>query len=441
MMTTAARAPRGTLLKGHLDAFAADKLAFLTRCAREYGDAVPLRLGPLRYWLVSDPALIGAVLTSRAGSFRKDLATRRARVVLGDGLLTSEGAAHERQSRLARPAFRVREVEPYAGGMVELARRVARSWPDGGTIDLGAELARLTLAIAARTLFGADLLEGAPAVAAALGDVLALFEERLHQALPLPLAIPTRKNRRFLRARAVLDGAVLGVIRARREGGPAPGGGLFWRLASGPERLDERELRDEAMTLLLAGHETTANALAFALWLLAANPDVARRLREEVQEVLGGRAASAADVPRLELAAQVFAEAIRLFPPVWMTGRQALEDVDLARGVTIRRGAVVAMSPFIVHRDPRWWADPQAFRPERFARGAPRPAPFTYFPFGGGARACIGRAFATLEGTLLLATLAQEVELEVATAAGEPPLLAQMTLRPSGGMRAVVRRR
>ncbi len=444
-------APPRTFLIGHARQFFDGKVLFLERCAREYGDIVPLRLGQYRMYLVSEPAIVGEVLTTRAASFHKSVGLQRARPLIGNGLLTSEGAEHERRSRMAQPAFRHAEVERYAPAMVELTEMVAGGWHDGQRLDLSTEMSRLTLAIAARTLFGANLLAEATEIGAALTELLELLDRRLTRLWPLPLAIPTRENRRFNRARAVLDAAVFKMIRERRAAAgasaPAPDGppDLLSRLLGakdGGRGLDDAELRDEVMTLFLAGHETTANALTFTFFLLARYPEAAERLRVEALDVLGpDRPATAADLPRLSYAQQVFSEAIRLYPPAWMLNRHAIEDVSLGGGrLEVAKGEMVAVSPYVVQRDPRWFPDPLAFRPERFAPGAPRPVPWSYFPFGGGKRACIGRSFALIEAALILSTIVRRVDFEI-DATREPELKPQITLRPAGGMPAVVRAR
>ncbi len=440
-------APPGTLIYGHHDAFVADKLGFLERTAREHGDIVPLRFGPIRFWLVTDPALIGEVFTTRAASFRKDIGLRRSRVLLGESLLTTDGAEHARRSRIAQPSFRQKEVEHYADAMVEVARAVVDSWPDGGEIDLARELTRLTLDVVARALFGAEVDGRAAQVGAAITELIGLLDERVNRLVPIPLAIPTAANRRFNTAKTVLDDLVLDMIRARRGREPGAADDLLSRLLAardpeGGHGLTDLQLRDEVMTLFLAGHETTANALAFTFYLLARHPEIAARVRAEVDATLaGGRPAEAHDLARLPLVSECFQESLRLYPPAWAMGREAAEPVDLGDGrLRVERGEIVITSPFVLHRDPRFWDEPLAFRPQRFAPDAPRPAPFTYFPFGIGKRACIGRSFALLEGALVTATILRRVDLEV-DAPPDLPLTAFITLRPANGLRARVRRR
>lgn len=433
--------PRSTSwLWGHHKQFLADPLGFMTRCAREYGDAVPLRFGPVRFWVVSDPSLIGEVLTTRAGSFHKDMGLKRTRVLLGNGLLLSEGEEHSKRSRKAQPAFRAKAVEAYAEGMVEVTEEIVGSWIEGSEVRLAPELARLTLSIVARALFGADLLGRSEQIGAAITDMMPLLDARIHGIMPLPLWIPSPRNRRFVRGLRILEEAVYAMIAHRRR---EPGQDLLSQLLAageGDEGLTDLQLRDEVMTLFLAGHETTAAALGFTLGLLGGHPEEARRVKDEIDTVLGERRAVATDAWALPRTAAALHESMRLYPPAWLLGRQAGEDVVLGGRLRIRRGDVVGMSPYVVHRDERWFPDASSFRPDRFAADAPKPAPFTYFPFGGGKRACIGRSFALLEAILVLATILQRVELDmppVRSLEAEPHL----TLRPGGGLPARVRRR
>jgi cytochrome P450 len=432
--------PAPSWLWGHHGEFVADPLGFVERYSR-LGDVVPTRFGPLGFWLVHDPQLIGEILTTKGSSFGKDAGLRRIRVILGDGLLTSEGRQHERNSRMMQPAFRAKAVESYAAAMVETTEEVADGWAEGGEIELASELSRLALRIVARALFGADVRDAAAAVESAMTEALPLLDDRMNAVLPLPLWIPTAANRRFARARQVLDGVVYRMIEERRR---APAGtDLLSHLLAAREEgkgLTDQELRDEVMTLFLAGHETTANAMAFTLWLLAKNPDARAKVQAEVGSVLGQRRAVAEDAHRLAWTAAAVHEAMRLYPPAWFLGRQATENVELGGGrLRVPKHTVMAMSPLIVQRDPRWWDEPMAFRPERFLPGAPRPAAFTYFPFGGGKRACIGRSFALLEATLVVATLVQRVDLEMDTTR-EIEVKPHLTLRPAA-IPAIVHRR
>jgi cytochrome P450 len=437
---------------GHAGPFFADKLAFFTRCAREHGDIVPLRIGPIRLWLISDPDLIREVLTTRNDSFGRTSGNRRLRLALGDGLLTSDGDGHDERSRAAWPAFRTTEVGRYAPAAVAATETVVDSWRDGATLDLPVELSRIALGIVGRNVLGLDFLGAAEEVGAALTDLLKLLEERRAKLLSLPLIFPTSWNRRFLRARGTLDATAFEVIRASRaalargrpeDGEPCLVGRLVAQTGGGGgPAFTDRQLRDEVVTLLFAAYEQTVYSLAFTLRLIGEHREVKERLCDEAARVLGGRPRlEAADVERLPLAAQVFAETLRLYPTSAILYRRAAEDVTLGGGrVTVRKGALAAVSPWVVHRDPRWFPDPLAFRPERFAPDAPRPAPFTYFPFGAGKRTCIGRAFARMYAVVVVPTILRRVDLSFDTSQ-ELRVVNKFALHPADGLPAIVRGR
>ena len=399
---------------------------------RLHGDVVPLRMGPQRMWIVTDPDLIGEVFVGQVDAFKKDIGLRRVKVLLGDGLLSTEGKEHARRSKLAQPAFRKQEVDRFADGMVRTTTERARRWAERGTVELDEELSQLALSIVAQSLFGAALTDEA-AVGHALTAVLRLLEERLHAFLPLPLWIPTAHNRRFSAARAVLDGAVMDIVRQRRA---AQGDGridllsrLMGATADGERSLSDRELRDEVMTLVLAGHETTANALAWAWHLVARNPAVETRLRAEARAVLGDRLPTMSDLPSLPYALCVLKESMRLYPPAYFIGRRALVDTTVA-GFEVAKGRTVFINVWGLHRDARLFPDPEAFRPERFLDGAEKTwIKGSYMPFGGGPRICVGNHFALMEGQMILAQTAARFGLSVP--AGTPMPMAEplITLR------------
>jgi cytochrome P450 len=428
---------------GHFRAFRRDPLGFLAACARDHGDAVNLRFGPRQVLLLSDPQLIAEVLVARHRSFRKHFALRLARPALGDGLLLSEGAAWLSRRQLMQPAFRAERLGAYAALMAGHAGALVAGWRDGGTIDLHRELMGLTARIVTHCLFGSAIAGRGDDAHAAMAILTDSFKARLDQVLRLPLFLPTPANLRFRRGMAHLGALIGGIISARRAGAPHPD--LLQALldARGPEGgpgLDDRQLRDELVTLFVAGHETTANALSWTQWLLAAHPQQQERLEDELDRVLGGRPPGALDVPLLPYCAQVIDEAMRLMPPAWVIGREALSDIDLGP-CTVRRGTTVLMSQWVVHRDARWFADPAAFRPERWADGlAARLPAFAYFPFGGGPRHCIGAGFARMEMVLLLATMAARHRLALAPGAAVEAV-PTITLRPRHGLPMIVRAR
>jgi cytochrome P450 len=433
--------PKGPPVLGQLLAFRRDPLEFLTRIAREYpGDVVRFRPGPRDVYLLKHPDLVKEVLVTRQHDFSKSRGLEWAKLFLGEGLLTSEGEFHTRQRRLAQPAFHRQRIGAYADGMVRRTVLARDRWSAGQPLDVDAEMMRLTLAVVSSTLFGTDVADAAEEVREDLATIIALFPRFSLPLFGLIQRLPLPSNARFNRAVARLDALVYRVIAQRQREGGDRGDLLSLLLLARDEEggggMTDRQLRDEVMTLLLAGHETTANALTWTWYLLSGNPDAEARWREELREVLGDRAATVEDLPALRYTEMVLAESMRLFPPAWGMGRRALRDLTLG-GFLIRKGAILALSPYIVHRDPRLWPDPLRFDPERFTAEARAARPrFAYFPFGAGARSCIGEPFAWMEGVLLLATIGQRWRLRLLPGHPVEPK-ALMTLRPRYGMRMV----
>lgn len=403
-----------------------DRLAFLTRCAREHGDTATFRIGSSAVVLLSHPDAVRELLTVRQHDVTKSPVLQRARAVLGDGLLTSEGEAHLHDRRLLQGAFSRRRVARYGEEMLDVAAATVTRWVPGRPLDLHAETVRSTLTVAGRTLFGTRLDDDVALVSAAVRDLLSAYP-----VLMLPMGgtmvrlPPTRgRVRRGTRALDALTSRLV-AERVRRGGGDDLLSVLL-------EDLDPRHARDQIVTMLLAGHETTANALAFAGYLLAAHPHVQDRVAAEVGEVTGaGGAASVDDVGRLPLTRAVLAESLRLFPPSWAVGRQARVATELG-GREIPPGTVLLTSQWVVHRDPRWWPAPGSFDPDRFLLPDGERPRFAYFPFGGGTRQCIGEQFAWTEGVLTLATILARWRLRPAP---DRPLRLEplLTLRPRDG--------
>jgi cytochrome P450 len=369
-------------------------------------------------------------------------------MLLGEGLLTSEGEFHLRQRRLVQPAFHRQRIAAYAREMVSRAWITGDRWRDGQTVDMDHEMMALTLAIVARTLFDADVDAEADEIGGALTEVLRLFQTVFIPGMQLFDRLPLPHTRRFARARGRLDATIYRLIaerRGERARGEERGDLLSMMLAAqdaegdGGSMTDE-QLRDEAMTLFLAGHETTSNALTWTWYLLSQHPTVEARLHDEVDRVLGNRRATADDLFALPYTRMVLSESMRLYPPAYAIGRRALEDYEV-NGVLIPRGSLAVVSPLVTQRDARWFPEPERFDPDRWAPEAQAARPkFSYFPFGGGTRMCIGDQFAWTEGTLLLATLAQRWRAELA--AGQRVAMKPMiTLRPRYGMRMIVRKR
>lgn len=396
--------------------------------------------------VASHPDLVREVLTGQSRNVRKGLGLQRTRFVLGNGLLTSEGEFHLRQRRLAQPAFHRERIARYADVMVERAEATAAGWGDGDRMDLARVMHHLTLDIVGRTLFGVDLEGQAAAMGRALSAVLdsfsvwlLLFGDGLYQ-WPLP------RMRRARQALPVLDAAIYEIIAQHRREGRDQGDLLSMLMSARDTEGDgsgmtDQQLRDEVMTLVLAGHETTANALAWTWWFLAQHPEVDARLAAEVREVCGDRPATMADVPRLSYTRAVFSEAMRLRPPAYATSREVVSPIVLG-GREIPVGAQVVVSPWVTQRDPRWWSDPLRFDPDRWL--APRAEPShkgAYFPFGAGTRICIGEQFAWTEGILLLATLVRRWRFTLTVPASAVRPQAAVTLRPAPGVPVVCSRR
>jgi cytochrome P450 len=431
---------------GHLLAMRRDPLAFLTMIAREYGDVVRFRLGPVELHLLNRPDFIRDLLVTHAASFHKGRGLERAKRLLGEGLLTSEDPVHLRRRRMIQPVFHHERIAMYGEAMVENAERHGDRWREGEVRDISLEMSRLTLAIVGRTLFDTDVESEADEIGEALTTSVRLFG----RTLTLPFfeildRLPLPGNRRFERAKARIDATIARMIAERRRS-PAGRTDLLSLLlaASDPEgdgeRMTDAQVRDEAVTLFLAGHETTANALSWTWYLLSQNPEAEARLHAEVDRVGAGRRLAAADLPKLAYTEMVLAESMRLYPPAWIVGRRALADYTVG-GFSVPARSIVVASQWVTHRDPRYFPDPERFDPERFRPEARAARPkFAYFPFGGGPRVCIGEGFAWMEGVLLLATLARRwrLRLEPGQAVAPAP---SITLRPKHGLRMTLERR
>jgi cytochrome P450 len=411
--------------------------------ARQYGDVVYIPLGRQHIYFLGHPEAIRDVLVTRQNKFKKSRMLERARVLLGDGLLTSEGEHHRRQRRLVQPAFHRDRLAGYGEVMMERSAIVRDQWKAGEPFDVLQEMMRLTLAIVAKTLFSTEVDSEADEIGMALTEVFSLFEIILMPFSEILEKLPLPAVRRFKRARKRLDETIYRLIAERRASGSDAGDLLSMLLLAQDEEgsggMTDEQVRDEALTLFLAGHETTANALTWAWYLLSQNPQAEAAFHAELDRVLAGRLPAFDDLPQLRYTESVFAEALRLFPPAWGIGRRALEDYAVGDFVIPAR-SVVLMSPYVVHRDPRWFPDPLAFRPERWLADNPERPKFAYFPFGGGARVCIGERFAWMEGTLILAAIGQRWRLRL-----EPghrvETHARITLRPKHGMRMIAERR
>lgn len=438
--------PRGGLVFGSLRAFRSDPIGMLMAARRDHGDVVRLRLGRLTAHLVSHPRGIRHVLQTRHLHYTKRTrGIAKLREILGNGLLTSDGEFWLRQRRTMQPAFHRERIQGFGSLMADAASRMLDGWErrfgEGPLrLDLAREMMALTLRIVAEALFGADVEPVAGDVDRALGTALHVTNDRVKQPFDLPAWLPTPGNLRFRGAMRVLDGVVLAMIQQRRRGEERDDLLSMLMQARDPETgqgMSDRQLRDEVMGVFLAGHETTANALTWTLYLLSQHPAEETELHAEVARVLGARAPTHENARQLAYASMVIQESMRLYPPAWLFGRSPAADEEI-EGFSIPRGSLVFLSPYVTHRHPELWPDPERFSPQRFApEQAARLDRYAYFPFGGGPRLCIGAPFANLEMLIVLASIVQRFSLRLAPGArvDAEPLV---TLRPRHGMPMLV---
>lgn len=435
--------PPGRPFFGNLPDFTRDALAYFVE-SRDYGDVVLLRFGPFKGFLVYSPELVHRVLVTDAEHYYKTTGVKRSmEMLIGQGLFTNDGDSWKRQRRLVQPAFHTRRIGAYGQTMVDFTEAMLAEWQDGNTVDVEAAMTGLTMKIIARTLFDASLDDTArigEAITVALKEV----DDRLNRLILLPDWAPTQSNRILKDAVKQLNVIIQGFIEDRRASGEDKGDLLSMLLLARDEDTDgvmtDQQVRDEAMTLFGAGHETTSHALAWVWAALAENPAAEARLHAELAEVLGGRAPALDDLPRLKYTEQVIKEAMRLYPPAWITTREATKDIDLG-GYLVRKGEVVVLPFYAIFRDPRYFADPLRFDPDRFSAEREKDIPkYAYVPFGGGPRVCIGNAFAMMEARLILATMAQRFRLALAPGQVVEPQR-MFTLRFKYGLKMVAHER
>ena len=441
-MTTTVRPPGPDLSRlAALRAFRSDPLGLLERLAA-YGDVVTINVPGSAAYLLNHPDLVRDVLVTGHRSFHKGPTIQAAKMLLGESLLTSEDETHLRRRRLIQPMFHHERIATYAASMVRFAERAAERWGDGEQVDIQAEMSALTLAVVGDTLFGTDVDERRSAtVRRALTDTLGMFDRVYSPLFRLLVRLPSPTMRRYRRVESDLNRVIAEMIAERRAVGASADDllSLLLRAREDGAGMTDEQVRDEALTLFLAGHETTAIALTWTWWLLSRNPESERRLHAELDGVLPDRPPSAGDLPNLPYTQAVISESIRLRPPAWALGRTAVAG-HRANGYMIDQGSIVVVSPWLLHHDPRWWPEPEAFRPERWLVDDPERPRYAFVPFGGGPRVCIGEPFARLEAAMLLASIARRWRFTILSER-EPDLQAVITLRPRGGLPMVAVRR
>lgn len=438
--------PKRKMFGGNFFAFRRDALGYLQALARDYGDIVYFKMGPQQpVYFLNHPDYVKDVLVTHNQSFKKGRALQRSKRLLGEGLLTSEGEFHRRQRRLAQPAFHRQRVASYADLMTGYAVQTSERWQDGEQRDVSEEMMRLTLGIVGKTLFDADVERDAREVGESLAVIMNLFNAMLLPFSELLEKLPLPQKKRFQQAKDQLDAIIYRLIEERRRSGEDHGDLLSMLLMAHDEEeksggMTDEQVRDEALTIFLAGHETTANAMTWTWYLLSQHPEIEAQLHAELDEVLGGRVPEFNDVAQLRYTEMVLAESMRLYPPAWAIGRLSLEDYAVG-GYHIPAGSLILLSQYVMHRDARYYLEPERFDPLRWLPEAREARPqYAYFPFGGGPRRCIGESFAWMEGVLLIATLAQRWRLRLVP---NHPVKTHpiITLRPKHGMLMTLEKR
>jgi cytochrome P450 len=433
--------PKGSFPFGCAIEFRDDPTGFLLRTAKEYPNISRFRFAHLPMVLLSDPEHIKHVLQTNNKNYLKGIEYEHLKPILGEGLLTSEGDFWLRQRRLAQPAFHRDRIASFANKMIDCTKEMLEEWkkfPAEKSFDLHKEMMALALDIVGRTLLSTYVKDNASSVEHSLSIAIEESYRRINALVNFPLWLPVPRHMKYNRARRDLDEVVLGIIEERRKGKTKEDDLLDMLMEAVDEddgaKMTNRQLRDEIMTIFLAGHETTANALTWTFCLLSQNHEVQKKFKEEIHSVLNGRTPAMEDLRNLPYTTQIIHESLRLYPPAWALGRTALAD-DVINEVKIKKGDNVIISPFVVHRDPELWKNPDEFIPERFTPEKMKDLhKFAYFPFGGGPRFCIGNNFAMIEMQIILAMVGQacDLKLEEDFKVEVDPLI---TLRPKNGMR------
>lgn len=437
-MTALTHAPKGHLLFGHAREMNRDTLGFMLDTL-EFGDLVKIKYGPFPLYVVNHPDLFHDVLVSQHEHYHKSRTTKRGLYpVVGEGLFTSDGELWKRQRKLAQPAFHTKRIAGYAEIMVNYSQRLIHEWQDGTRIDVEGAMAKLTMQIISKSVFDAEVT-GTDTLSQAITYLLETTDHRFNRIVSLPDWLPTAENRTFKAHLTHLDQVIQQFIDERRQTGEDKGDLLSMFLSAQDDQnsgMTDKQLRDEAMTVFGAGHETTAATLTWVWYLLSQHAEVAAKLHDELTTVLGGKTPTFADLPSLKYTEMVIKEAMRLYPPAWGTSRDVIADTTLGDEV-IKRGNVVLLNFYGVHRHPKFWEQPSQFIPERFsAENEGKIHKYAYLPFGAGPRVCIGNAFAMMEARLILATIAQRFALQLAP--GETVIPSRrFTLRPKNGLKMI----
>lgn len=437
--------PKGLPLLGSSYHYFTDILGFLTHMRKTYGEIAFFRLGKRNIYMVSDPEIVKDVLVTNNKNFSKSRALKRAKMVVGEGLLTSEAEVHLKHRRMIQPVFLQRRISKYASVMSEHSHRISEKWHDGQILDMHKEMMKLTFSIVVKTLFNSDIEKDPDEIGAALTDVMKQFTRLVFPFSEYLDKLPLPGVKKCNDALASLDRTIYEFISERRGNEDKYDDLLSLLLSvrsedSESEGFSDQQIRDEAITLFIAGQETTANSLSWSLYLISRHPGIDVRLHEEISSVLSGRLPSMDDYNKLQYTRMVFTEAMRLYPPAWTVVRRALSDYHL-KDYIVPQGDDIFMSQYVIQRDPKYYPEPLEFRPERWENDYMKTIPkFAYYPFGGGPRLCIGEGFAWMEGVLVLAIILQNWKMNLVD--NKPvkpdPLI---TLRPKGGLKMRLEKR
>ncbi|MEH2320944.1 cytochrome P450 [Nostoc sp.] len=436
--------PKGKFIVGNAIDFGQNPLGFMTQCAQQYGEIIPLHLGNSPTIVLTNPNYIEPVLKDRE-LFVKAKALKSLHALLGNGLLVSEGDSWFRQRRLAQPVFHQKRISGYGEVMVDYTNNMLDTWRDGETRDINADIMRLTFNIVMKTLFSSDVTEKqADDVAQAMSVAAEWFLARRKSPFSLPEQFPTPSNLRYKHAVERMDKHIYQIIQERRSSGEESLDLLSMMMQARDEddgsQMSDKQLRDEIATLIFAGHETSANTLAWAWMLLSQYPEVQTKLQQELKEVLGDRSLTVADLPALHYTNMVIKESMRLYPVVWNMVSETSRDCEIG-GYHVPAGCTIIMSQWVMHRSDRYFEQPETFNPERWAGDLEKQLPRgVYVPFGGGPRICIGRSFALMETVLLLATIAQKFDMSLVPGQSIVPQ-PTITLQPQNGIKVVVKQR
>lgn len=438
--------PKGKLITGHTKEFQSDPLGFLTRLAKEYGDVAKFRFGPFQnVYLISDPELIKQILVTKQKSFLKSKDFNSLKPLIGEGLVTSEKDFHMRQRRLIQPSFKKTHISNYAQDMIDITEAYISTWNNGEERMITEDTMSIALGIVSKTMFSTELKDGYDIIGGTVDSALKSLVKRMRTLFQVPLWIPTKSNRELKKTLKQLNAVVYSIIEKRRKDTESHDDMLGILMDARDEvdgyGMSDQQVRDEVMTIFMAGHETTATALSWTFYLLSQHPEVEAKLFNEIDTVIGNRSPTPSDFMKLPYTQNIISESLRIYPPIHVISRKATEDVSIG-DYHFKKGDMFFLSPYVMHHKPEYFDQTEAFIPERFENNYLKTIPsFAYFPFGGGPRVCIGNHFSFMEAVLVLACISQRFRIRLAPDHHEVKPLPLLSLRPRSGLRMIVETR